>query len=313
MGGDGGSYAQRSEQVKLKKRPNKWEENPDDIRKDLYSRCALTKNLLEEPVVICGMGNLYNKQTVIEHCIEPTSKDYAYQHLRSLKHVIDVKAQTETEKDSGRLMFTCPITGRMLKGVFKFVVMRGCGCMISLEAVEKLGEEQQNSCVNCGQACAPAVESAYELYIPVFPTDMVVKDLLLDRILKERKAEKVAKAVAKAEKKKKAKLSSSAEGKVEKVETAPVEEKLNSKDEKKRLKKLKRKEEKAKAREEEQQRKKAKKSGEPAEDPRAKYDPRFKSKVFQSIFYPAGDDMKRKDTQYYAGISTKALHNGFIT
>lgn len=312
MGGDGGSFCKRNEQVKLKKTAAQWEDNPDAIRRDLYSRCALTKNKLEKPVVVCGMGNLYNKQTVIEHCLEPINKDYAYSHLRSLKHVIDVKAQSEKDEENGILKFTCPITGRLLAGTYKFVVMRNCGCLLSLDALQRVGAEE-NKCAVCYTPYEDNKTEQYSYYIPLFP-DQAVKDILLDRILTQRQAEKEAKLAAKAAKKKAKKEAAAVVTEsviVEKTDTPLTKEELKA--ERKLAKKLKRKEDKIKARMEDQQIKKQKLGGEEKEDPRAKYDPRFKSKVFASMFIPHGVSSNRTDIQFLAGVSTKAISTGFIT
>ncbi|CAO3644390.1 unnamed protein product [Mucor hiemalis] len=59
MGNDGGSIPRRIELVKEKARELKL--NPELERAAVWLYCALSKLLLEQPVVSCGLGKLYNQ------------------------------------------------------------------------------------------------------------------------------------------------------------------------------------------------------------------------------------------------------------
>ncbi|CAO3695882.1 unnamed protein product [Rhizopus microsporus] len=60
MGNDGGSF-QDARDVKI---------NPDLERIAAWLHCALSKLPLEQPVVSCGLGKLYNQNAIIEYLLD---------------------------------------------------------------------------------------------------------------------------------------------------------------------------------------------------------------------------------------------------
>ena len=100
MGNDGGSIPKRREVVKQKNREERKE--IFEIAKAKARLCALSKDSLKEPIVMCRLGLLYNKEQVIKKMIEK-SLPKAFRHIRKLKDIKDIKAdfkKSEDEPDS---------------------------------------------------------------------------------------------------------------------------------------------------------------------------------------------------------------------
>ena len=68
MGNDGGSIPHRREVVKQKKREERMDNF--ELAKSKSSLCALSKEPLTPPVVACRLGNLYNKEHLVQLLIE---------------------------------------------------------------------------------------------------------------------------------------------------------------------------------------------------------------------------------------------------
>lgn len=50
-----------------------------------WRHCALTQKKLEQPIVMCGLGRLYSKQSVIELLLEKDAMPIEFEHIKSLK------------------------------------------------------------------------------------------------------------------------------------------------------------------------------------------------------------------------------------
>ncbi|CUV05506.1 unnamed protein product [Cryptosporidium hominis] len=108
MGGDGGSIPKRADVVKTKgygfKRnlggmgymPNAQvkltnEENSTKLKMhERWTKCYLTNEPLNPPVVICNKGFLYNKEAIINKLL---SKSKTAPHIKKLSDVFQVKFQ----------------------------------------------------------------------------------------------------------------------------------------------------------------------------------------------------------------------------
>jgi len=147
MGCDGGSIPTRCELVKTKEKAQ--QKDPNEMRKIRYFSCAISKENLKEPVVACELGNLYNKEIVIE-CLLEKKIPPSFSHIRSLKDVQTVKFTPNPSytSDSDSSPYTCPITVFEYGGKHKFVVLRPCGCVVSQQALEQV---PSTDCINCGQ------------------------------------------------------------------------------------------------------------------------------------------------------------------
>ncbi len=47
--------------------------------------CALSNEMLREPIVACGLGRLYNKEAVLELLVSGRQADPSTAHIKSLK------------------------------------------------------------------------------------------------------------------------------------------------------------------------------------------------------------------------------------
>jgi hypothetical protein len=78
MGNDGGSFSQRTEMVKTKKREERKENF--EMAKAKSRLCTLSKDHLKEPIVADRLGLLYNKEEIIKKLIEK-SMPHAFRHI----------------------------------------------------------------------------------------------------------------------------------------------------------------------------------------------------------------------------------------
>lgn len=126
MGNDGGSVPVRCEQVKLKKRDKVVDTTEQNRAK--WLSCCLTQEAFYGKQVVCDrLGNLFEKHSILKAMVEKNLPQ-AYQHLRSLKDLINIEFsknpdyQTNEEIQAGALMekfvspFACPITNRPVNG-----------------------------------------------------------------------------------------------------------------------------------------------------------------------------------------------------
>jgi hypothetical protein len=172
MGNDGGSIPGRADLVRTKKREKK-------IKADLLARarcsyCSLSKETLRPPVVICRLGNLYNKENLLEAIIEKKMPT-CFKHIRTLADVREVKVQSRNSKgnpsasenpsveeskaskhgDSNRVVspyfISCPISKEENNGYHSFIANWNCGCVLSLKAFKELNQSSstQKLCINC--------------------------------------------------------------------------------------------------------------------------------------------------------------------
>ncbi|GAB0489814.1 hypothetical protein MMPV_001039 [Pyropia vietnamensis] len=128
------------------------------------STCALSREPLEPPVVVCSRGYLYNKAAVLVHLLSlkrsrtgaaaspaaaTTSQpggDAAFSHLRRRADVMDVtlmmlsdcrrQQQAPGGGGGGREgvvtpAFACPITRREASGLERWLAVVPCGCVVS--------------------------------------------------------------------------------------------------------------------------------------------------------------------------------------
>ncbi|KIK93829.1 hypothetical protein PAXRUDRAFT_828580 [Paxillus rubicundulus Ve08.2h10] len=139
MGNDGGSIPDRRDLVK-----NKPKAEQADKANQLRARwffCALSKRLLQEPVVACGLGKLYNKDAIIEYLLDKSAYGDGEKicgHIRSLKDVktLQLTARSTPTPPSDALpseiaRFVCPLTVREMNGGQPFVYIQSCGCVFS--------------------------------------------------------------------------------------------------------------------------------------------------------------------------------------
>ncbi|KAF8819879.1 hypothetical protein IE077_003865 [Cardiosporidium cionae] len=204
MGGDGGSIPKRSDMVRtagykfirnlggMGYTPNVQIQcgnerfSRNELRNLRWSRCTISQNPLRRPIVVCKLGNLYNKETVLSRLLEKNLPPQA-QHIKSLRDIqelVDVKINSKTG------FIVCPISLLDLEGGMKGYCIWSCGCVISQRALENIPEEDRETqntfssrrCLVCGKSY-----TASDL-IPLLPDDqqlVEIKKRLAKRVTKE--------------------------------------------------------------------------------------------------------------------------------
>jgi len=164
MGNDGGSIPDRRDLVRSKPKA----EQADKLNQMLaaWFFCALSKRPLQEPIVSCAMGKLYNKDAIIEFLLDKSAYgdgDEICGHVKSLKDVKQLKltpnpassTSTSQTDDKPRPAFVCPLTMKEMSGLLPFCYLAPCGCVFStagLKAVSKPSEDKDKTDVPADKA-----------------------------------------------------------------------------------------------------------------------------------------------------------------
>ena len=169
MGNDGGSLPHREDLIKEKPKEKKVDKAMHALTKSRL--CTLTSQPLRKPLVADKIGNLYNKEAILEALVtKKMSKSYCY--IKKLKDVIDINPtlkisgcdiigevvgntskhnQTDSQsKRSETLINTiiCPLTKLELDGFHKFSLLWSCGWIFATQILENI--ELNHECPNCG-------------------------------------------------------------------------------------------------------------------------------------------------------------------
>ncbi|KAF8553159.1 DUF602-domain-containing protein [Imleria badia] len=146
MGNDGGSIPDRRDLVKA--RPKAEQADKANQVRARWFFCALSKRLLQQPVVSCDLGKLYNKDAIIEYLLDKSAYGDGEEicgHIRSLKDVKTIKLTARstpvasTDVSPGEApQFVCPLNLKEMNGVQPFVYIRTCGCVFSQSALRTL-------------------------------------------------------------------------------------------------------------------------------------------------------------------------------
>lgn len=160
MGCDGGTIPRRDELVRMKKKPEKVDKNFELNAK--WFHCAISQENLHPPIVSCELGNLYNKESVLEFLLDKASatSDIA-KHIRNLKDVKELKLtenpafeeelkgeRADAYQDFQACRYICPVVGIEMNGRYKFCFLWKCGCVFSERALK---EVKSSVCHKCGQ------------------------------------------------------------------------------------------------------------------------------------------------------------------
>ncbi|KAM9958875.1 hypothetical protein ACTFIW_012465 [Dictyostelium discoideum] len=148
MGLDGGTIPTRCELVKTKKKEVKvFDKDQVDFGK--WFLCALAQDTLSEPIVLDDLGNLFNKDNIIEALLNgslETSKNFS--HIRSLRSIYTVNFSPNPahEKDSTVSPWLCPITKiEVGSSNYKFKFLKTCGHVFSEKAFKELKNDDNNN------------------------------------------------------------------------------------------------------------------------------------------------------------------------
>ncbi|XP_065850901.1 uncharacterized protein [Euphorbia lathyris] len=146
-GGDGGATGAESRDCYLnmyaEKKPDKVD--PNEQRLSRWVNCSLSNEPLVQPCVIDRLGNLFNKEALVEGLIgKKLPKEFGY--IRGLKDMINIKLEPIPGGESNYAMFHCPISGLEFNGTYKFFALRNCGHVLSAKALK---EVKSSSCLVC--------------------------------------------------------------------------------------------------------------------------------------------------------------------
>ncbi|GJJ08035.1 hypothetical protein Clacol_002242 [Clathrus columnatus] len=171
MGNDGGSIPDRRDLVRTKAKAERADKNNQTIARWFF--CALSKLPLQEPVVSCALGKIYNKDSVLEYLLDKSLYGDGAKicgHVRTLKDVKTLKltrnpAAEGSDSDNRQARFACPLTLKEMNGLQPFVYIATCGCVFSQAGLRSVltssppdtpEEPQQDSCPQCSTPFSPS-------------------------------------------------------------------------------------------------------------------------------------------------------------
>lgn len=163
MGGDGGQVIDRATMVKTrgygltKERPGSYNNSLGEMNSYMQmvsedrglgalelhsfrmSACWLSQEVLRDPVVACRLGNLYNKEALINALLNK-SIPQEISHVRALK---DVKqcliTWKEAENEKSRRRMVCPVSREDLDaGSSRAVIIWTTGAVVSPKSLKEL-------------------------------------------------------------------------------------------------------------------------------------------------------------------------------
>lgn len=146
MGGDGGVVANSRQFVRGIKQADTAAESVDQRDKQIRRSvsCAQSSKTLNEPIVLCQLGNLYNKEDMLCALIDKTLSS-GLAHIRGLKDLKEIKLTPNpaySADEAGHLCkYVCPLTGQDFNGVSPFVCIWTTGHVISEKALFELSAE----------------------------------------------------------------------------------------------------------------------------------------------------------------------------
>ncbi|CAG0924496.1 unnamed protein product [Notodromas monacha] len=157
MGCDGGTIPKRDELVKTKQKPE--QKDKDSVIAFKWKNCAINQEPLKTPIVVCEVGKLYSKESVLEALIAKSLPENA-SHIRGLKVnlkklMTDVRElrltpnRAKNDPISGPLTvhdFMCPVTALEMNGRHKFIALWTCGCVFSQRAMTHVKTTKCHEC-----------------------------------------------------------------------------------------------------------------------------------------------------------------------
>ena len=152
-GGDGGATGAESRDCYLNmyatKKPDKID--PNEQRLSKWTTCALSFEPLRHPCVVDRLGNVFNKQALVEALLGKKLPE-AFGHIRGLKDMVPIQLSVipGLESDNGGegagARYQCPITGLEFNGKYRFFAIKICGHVLSAKALK---EVQSSACLVC--------------------------------------------------------------------------------------------------------------------------------------------------------------------
>jgi len=162
MGCDGGTIPTRDEMIRTRKKKPKVDKEVANSAK--WNHCHLSQQALAAPVVADLLGNLYNKDVLIEFLLERVKFEHGPAHVKSLKDVKELKLQSNPsyvlnkQENSDNMNglnvspWICPISGVEMNGMFKFCFLFSCGCAFAQKSLKSITQSEQPKCLICDKA-----------------------------------------------------------------------------------------------------------------------------------------------------------------
>lgn len=174
MGNDGGVLQNQRRFVVKQRTASATGPKKDSVdgRAATLSKCAISSEPLKSPIVADELGHLFNKESLIAYLLDKARVIPQFSHIRKLKDVVNVKASPNpgAAGSPDAAPFICPVTQEQANGSHPFVVVRGCGCMVSERAVKAVGSGVCD-CPSCGSALQPATEACPSPFIKLCPSE----------------------------------------------------------------------------------------------------------------------------------------------
>ncbi|KAG8806646.1 hypothetical protein FRC17_004887 [Serendipita sp. 399] len=151
MGNDGGSIPDRRDLVKTKAKAEQADKQNQILAKWFF--CALSKRPLQEPIVSCELGKLYNKDAIVEYLLDKTIYGDGATicgHVKALKDVKPLRltpnpAPVDPSLDRPQAAYVCPLTLKEMNGALPFVYVSTCGCVFSATGLRALSSPAESS------------------------------------------------------------------------------------------------------------------------------------------------------------------------
>ncbi|PIA40251.1 hypothetical protein AQUCO_02500150v1 [Aquilegia coerulea] len=151
-GGDGGATGAESRDCYLNmyavKKPDKVD--PNETRLSKWTTCALSYEPLRSPCVIDRLGNVFNKDSLVEGLLGKKLPKEFGKHIKGLKDMFEIQLEKiPGGGDDEECRFQCPISGLEFNGKYKFFALRSCGHVLSAKALKEV--KNSSSCIVCGK------------------------------------------------------------------------------------------------------------------------------------------------------------------
>jgi len=154
-----------------------------------WNSCALSGDKLAAPIVVCELGKLYNRSSVIEFLLgegifaqnREELKKNGFGHITSIKNVFEVQLTKNEAADSKKAttnfettshepgLFMCPVTQLETNGMHQFCVLKTCGHVFSEKALNLF--QELTGCWTCN---TPYTKDDI---IPVYGNEKAVAEL----------------------------------------------------------------------------------------------------------------------------------------
>lgn len=163
MGCDGGSIPKRAELVRTKRAETGQPQDVKQSRLEAFKYCALSKEPLRSPIVTCKQGRLYNKDALLRLLLHRKSTEACssgeleaelelIKHIRGMKDLVELNTTDNPDFVSSPSVsspFICPVTNKELNGLFNFYFLKGCGCVLSEQAIKEIPSQL---CLKCSKS-----------------------------------------------------------------------------------------------------------------------------------------------------------------